>query len=178
MSDNASVDTLSRQQILAALQLLARELPTGHPPREIVVVGGAALVLLYDAREATKDVDAVIVDRSVLEAARRVAGHLSLPDDWLNDAAKGYLQGNSIGPVLFTSDTLLVRTLAAHHLLAMKLSSWRDDGDNYDARLLLSHLAGDMDAVWALVEPHLLPGRELKARYAFEDLWEVLRGSP
>ena len=28
----------------------------------------------------------------------------------------------------------------------------------------------------ALVEPHLVPGRELKAHYAFDDLWEVLYG--
>ena len=58
----------------------------------------------------------------------------------------------------------------------MKLSAWRDDVDIDDARLLLGKLAGDKAAVWRQVEPHLVPGRELKAQYAFEDLWEATRG--
>lgn len=28
------------------------------------------------------------------------------------------------------------------------------------------------------IDRHLVPGRELKARYAFEDLWEALHGPP
>ena len=57
----------------------------------------------------------------------------------------------------------------------MKLSAWRDDLDIDDARLLLSRLPeiGDREAVWAVVEPYVVPGRELKARYAFDDLWEA-----
>jgi len=58
----------------------------------------------------------------------------------------------------------------------MKLSAWRDDLDVADARLLLSKIAGDQASVWQQVEPHLVPGRELKARYAFDDLWEADRG--
>jgi hypothetical protein len=66
--------------------------------------------------------------------------------------------------------------LRALELLAMKLSAWRDDLDVADARLLLSRISGDRASVWGQVEPHLVPGRELKAQYAFEDLWEADRG--
>lgn len=59
---------------------------------------------------------------------------------------------------------------------AMKLCAWRDDVDVDDARLLLSKLAGDREAVWVMVEPHLVPGRELKSRYAFDDVWEERLG--
>jgi len=52
----------------------------------------------------------------------------------------------------------------------MKLSAWRDDLDVADARLLLSRLSGDRASVWSRVEPHLVPGRELKTQYAFDDL--------
>jgi hypothetical protein len=31
--------------------------------------------------------------------------------------------------------------------------------------------------VWQAIEAFLVPGRELKARYAFEDLWESVHGS-
>jgi hypothetical protein len=60
----------------------------------------------------------------------------------------------------------------------MKLSAWRDDVDIEDARLLLAKLTGDQEEVWGLIEPHLVPGRETKAYYAFCDLWEAEHGSP
>jgi hypothetical protein len=59
----------------------------------------------------------------------------------------------------------------------MKLSAWRDDIDIADARLLLSKIASDRPQVWTELEPYLVPGRELKARYACADLWESERGS-
>jgi hypothetical protein len=172
---------LSREDILNALESLARELPLSSPV-EIFIGGGAALVLLYSAREATKDVDAFAMVSSdppeVRAAARRVADALGLPEDWLNEGAKGYLQGLSLGEILFERPPLTVRAIAPQQLLAMKLSAWRDDVDIADARLLLSKLAGDSQSVWNLIEPHVVPGRELKARYAFEDLWELDRGHP
>ena len=32
------------------------------------------------------------------------------------------------------------------------------------------------DEIWREVEPYLIPGNELKARYAYADLWEARRG--
>lgn len=54
----------------------------------------------------------------------------------------------------------------------MKLSAWRDDLDIEDARLLLSKLTGSKEEIWRQTQPFLVPGRELKSRYAFDDLWE------
>lgn len=62
-------------------------------------------------------------------------------------------------------------------LLAMKLSAWRDDVDIADAALLLSKMMGTRDEVWSEVTRYVVPGRELKARYAFEDLWEAAHGA-
>lgn len=45
-----------------------------------------------------------------------------------------------------------------------------------DARLLLTRLPDDREVSWKLVEPYLVPGRELKAKYAFDDLWEASHG--
>jgi hypothetical protein len=170
---------LSRREILAALDALAKELKP-ESPVEVIIGGGAALVLLYGAREATKDVDALSISAldpiRVRAAAHRVAANFDLPEDWLNDGAKGYLHGLMPGEVLFESPSLVVRSVAPQQLLAMKLSAWRDDVDIGDARLLLSKLAGSRDGIWSLIEPFLVPGRELKARYAFEDLWELEHG--
>jgi hypothetical protein len=106
-----------------------------------------------------------------------VAADLELPEDWLNDGAKGYLKGLLPGEVLLDRPVLLVRALGPQQLLAMKLSAWRDDVDIGDARLLLSKVKGQREEVWAAIEPFLVPGREIKARYAFEDLWESIHGS-
>jgi len=172
---------LSRDDIRRALLALADELAAVSVRCEVVVVGGAAVVLLYNAREATKDVDVLLLGGSdpvlVRRAVQRVAGALDLPDDWLNDAAKGYVHGLALGEVLLDEPALLVRALAPHQLLAMKLCAWRDDVDIDDARLLLGKLSGDREEVWRIVEPYVVPGRETKAYFAFCDLWEAEHGS-
>lgn len=144
-------------------------------------MGGAALVLRWGARETTYDVDAFVVDptaaRAVRAAAARAAESLRLPADWLNDAAKGFVHGLAVGDVLIRTERLIIRALATEQLLAMKLCAWRDDVDIADATLLLEHLASeDRASTWAQVVPYLVPGCELKAQYAFEDLWEATRG--
>ena len=109
---------LSRDDIRRALLALADELGDASARCEIVVVGGAAVVLLYNAREATKDVDVLILGGNdpalVRTAVQRVAGALGLPDDWLNDAAKGYVHGLALGEVLL--DDLDQPTRAYQHL--------------------------------------------------------------
>ena len=96
----------------------------------------------------------------------------------LKDAVKGYLIGLSLGPVIFSAPGIEVRRPSIAQLLAMKLSAWRDDVDIADARRLLSELrvGRDREDVWQEVKPYLVPGDELKAQYAFQDLWETLYG--
>ena len=166
---------------MEALGLLGDRLPPDEPRIDLIVVGGAAMVLLFGARDSTKDVDAFHLNLEanvrVAEAAAKVAVALELPSDWLNDAAKGYVHGLSLGPVLLETPTLRVRTLSAMQLLAMKLSAWRDDLDVDDARRLLKECRGTRDGVWREVELYVVPGREMKARYAFDDLWESEHGT-
>jgi hypothetical protein len=54
---------LSADDILQAFAGLSEELARRGENAEIVVVGGAALVLLFHARESTKDVDAYFVNQ-------------------------------------------------------------------------------------------------------------------
>jgi hypothetical protein len=175
------VDRLGSADIARALESLAEALGRRDPPVEIAIVGGAAMVLLYGARASTKDVDGFVVRgadaAAVRAAARDVAARLHLPEDWFNDAAKGYVHGLALGERVLVTPSLVVHTLVPEQLLAMKLSAWRDDVDIDDARLLLSKLSGDRQSVWRAVEGHLVPGRELKAQYAFADLWEAHHAS-
>ena len=84
---------LSAGDIRKAFEVLSEELARDGQRAEIVVAGGAALVLLFGARQSTKDVDAFFVrpEAAVVRTlAERVAHRLGLPIDWLNDGAKGY----------------------------------------------------------------------------------------
>lgn len=170
---------LSADDIKRAFAALSEELKRRGERAELIVVGGAALVLLFHARESTKDVDAYFVrpEASVVRnAAGAVAHHLDLPGDWLNDGAKGYLVGISNGEVLYESDALTVHAASTAQLLAMKLVAWRDAIDRGDAKLLLSQMAGSAGAIWSAVQPFIPAHQRGKASYAFEDLWETLHG--
>lgn len=139
------------------------------------------MVLMYNARPSTHDVDVMILvlrqARIVRELAKQVAQEYNLLEDWLNDGAKGYLVGISNGQTVFFAPGIVVKTPAIAQLLAMKLSAWRDDVDVEDARQLLQTLEGEPEQIWAGVEPYLVSGTQLKARYAFLDLWEMLYGT-
>lgn len=140
------------------------------------------MVLAYNARLSTHDIDALFVPppdaRTVRAWAKQLAHEFGWGEDWLNDVAKGYLMGLSYGPVLLTAPGIEVRQPAVEQLLAMKLCAWRDDVDIADATRLLAELlpTGNRDHIWQRVVPYLLPGRELKAQYAFADLWEASNG--
>jgi hypothetical protein len=170
---------LSAEDIKRALEALAQELRQTNTNAEMVIVGGAALVLLFNARESTKDVDVFFVRpdaATVRVAAEHVAENLSLPNDWLNDGAKGYLVGLTKGDLLHKSESLTVYAASLPQLLAMKLSAWRDAVDRDDAKLLLQKMDGDREQIWAALEPFVTRHLLDKASYAFEDLWEALYG--
>jgi len=172
---------LSKVEIIGALQRLGELAQTQGIDVELLAVGGAVMVLAYEARLATHDVDAIVMApaeaRVVHDLAKVVAQELNWPDEWLNDGAKGYLIGVSQGPILLQLPGITLRQPTVAQLLAMKLSAWRDDVDVADAKRLLTEVTGDQSTIWQQVAPYLLPGRELKAHYAFLDLWESLYGA-
>ncbi len=133
---------LSREEIVRYLSALAERLARRGIQGEMYLVGGAAMALAYDARRATRDVDAVFAPKEeVYRAAREVAEEYGLPEGWLSDAVKGFLAGPDpeAAPVL---DLPGLRVLAAspRYLLAMKCLAARRE-DEEDIRLLLG-LAG------------------------------------
>jgi hypothetical protein len=90
---------MRRDEILAALTALGADLAERGLVADLYVVGGAAIALAYDERRATRDIDAVFAPKNVVyAAAARVGAALDLPDGWLNDAVKGFLQGPDTFP--------------------------------------------------------------------------------
>lgn len=69
---------------------------------EIAMYGGAAIMLAYGQRPATRDVDAVFYDngQSVRRLAAEVARDHGWPEDWLNDGVKGFISHRDREPGL------------------------------------------------------------------------------
>lgn len=176
---------LTRSDIESALHRLGELAQQQDESIELLVVGGAAMVLAYDARMSTHDIDAVVLQPRAARLLRRlvqqIAEEMNWPSDWLNDGAKGFMRGLSEGSVVYTGPGIVVRCPAVAQLLAMKLSAWRDDVDIQDADRLLQELvsssSGSQERSWSLIEPYVIPSQVLKARYAFLDLWESIYGN-
>lgn len=78
--------------IRSALGALSDELGRRKVQGELCLLGGTTMVLAFHARQSTKDVDAIFQPASAIRAAAEaVRESLQLPDDWLNDAAKGFV---------------------------------------------------------------------------------------
>lgn len=85
---------LSHEKLHQAFEFLAEECAKRGVVGEVHVFGGAAMVLAFHSRLATRDVDAIFApDTEVLEGAWVVAKKLGLPKSWLNNQASSYMSG-------------------------------------------------------------------------------------
>ncbi len=169
---------MNRDQILEALSTLAQRLHEREIQGEMYLVGGAAIALAYDARRATRDIDAVFEPKlAIYEVAAEMAEDLDLPVGWLNDAVKGFLGGDdpNAAPVL---DLPGLRCLVAspRMLLALKVLAHRSGEDENDLRLLASEL-GLESATEALAVVEEVFGDRLDAGARFF-VEQVLDGRP
>lgn len=100
-------------------------------PAEIVLVGGASILINYGFREMTYDMDAVIRASSAMkEAINCIGDRFGLPNGWLNT---DFINTKSYTPKLMQyskpyriySNVLNIRTISGEYLIAMKLVSGR-----------------------------------------------------
>ncbi len=133
---------LDQKTLRRAFELLAISLKRRGVVGEVHIFGGAAMVLAFNSREATRDVDAVFVpDTQVLDAAHEVAVEMRLPKSWLNNQASSYVSGVAgRGTPVFDHPNLRVMVTPTEHLLAMKVRAARAVRDADDVRVLLREL--------------------------------------
>ena len=108
-----------------------RKLSGKKMPAEVILIGGASVLLNYGFRDATYDADAIILASSVMrEAINYVRNEFGLPHDWLNEGVKrtaSYSDKLVEVSVYYKrfSNIMTVRTVAAEYLIAMKAMSGR-----------------------------------------------------
>jgi hypothetical protein len=115
------VTLLSRQEIIGALTRLGQLAQANGHQIELLAVGGAVMVLAYNARLATHDVDVFIVSPKEAQIARtlaqQVAQEFEWPDAWLNDGAKRLMaQIEQIAKVALQRESLILRSLVQEFL--------------------------------------------------------------
>jgi len=125
-------------QIRKYLKRINDVLASSGAKGEMCLYGGAVMCLVYKARPATKDVDAIFEPaKKIREAAKIVADENKLPEDWLNDAVKGFLSRHQ-KKVLFSWPNLTVHVPEPEYILAMKLLAVRvDTHDKQDIKALI-----------------------------------------
>ncbi|MEO5330616.1 MAG: DUF6036 family nucleotidyltransferase [Magnetococcus sp. YQC-5] len=148
---------LSRALILKHLEDLDSELEKTATKGEVVLFGGAVMVLVFNARPATKDVDAIFHPKDVMrQAILKVAAKNHLPDDWMNDAVAGFISEKGQKRVLFELPHLSIHVPTPEYLLAMKALAARVDAtDQDDVKFLLKTLKiNSAHEVFALIEEY------------------------
>ncbi|MGJ8640678.1 MAG: DUF6036 family nucleotidyltransferase [Opitutaceae bacterium] len=121
---------MKKATILQALQHLGELAQAEGIRLEISIYGGAAFLLAYNSREATKDIDALLYPKEIGERlVHQVRRDLDLPSDWLNSDVSQFLSPN-IESKRRLSDIeeatgLIVHVPSAEYLLAMKALACR-----------------------------------------------------
>jgi hypothetical protein len=174
-----SSSKLLKEEILLYLEELSQELGKENLKGEILVFGGAAMVLAFNARPSTKDVDALFQPKSkIYELSKRIAEKHQLSPDWLNDSVKGFITSDSFGYNLFIRyENISIYVPEPEYLLAMKSISMRigvDSSDLEDVKFLIDYLKIDkLEDIFDVVKKYYTREQiPLKTYYALEEIFQ------
>lgn len=126
---------LTKEKMDTILKELARQyrkLAGRNARAEIILVGGASILMQYTFRNSTTDVDAfIIADSCMKEAIQHTAEIYQLDDDWLNE---DFRYTASYSPKIIEhslyyktfAHVLEVRVISPAYLIAMKIRAARE----------------------------------------------------
>lgn len=125
---------INKDNINTYLYELAKQTKKMYKPPEkieLILVGGASILINYDFRGMTNDIDALMSARSLIKDAAVIVGEkYGLPKDWINS---DMMNTDSYSRKLYEHSTyyktfcncIEVRTVSSEYLVAMKLCSGR-----------------------------------------------------
>ncbi|MHB8190585.1 MAG: DUF6036 family nucleotidyltransferase [Ferrimicrobium sp.] len=135
---------LTRDDLIIILHELADALNAEGVKARFYIVGGAAMVLGYSARDATRDVDAQYYPKAdINRVAADIAKEHHLPSDWLNDNAAIFISpvtDDNKRQLFLSKGSVTIQTASAEALLAMKIRASRPRMDNFDIAFLCEYL--------------------------------------
>lgn len=130
------------KKIKTLFSLLNDELKKQNVKGELGICGGAVMCLVFQTRQATKDIDGIFEPtKEIRRAIKKIARKNGLAEDWLNDAAKVFFHACPPREDVLEFSNLRIWAPRADYMLAMKAISARfDSKDRDDLKFLLEYL--------------------------------------
>jgi len=121
---------VKKETLLSALRLLGQLAQAEGIKLEVSIYGGAAFLLAFNNRDATRDVDAILKPKEMGERlVAQVAEELDIPEDWLNSDVEQFVSPKREEKRRLASiedeTGLIVHVPTAKYLLAMKALACR-----------------------------------------------------
>ena len=125
---------MDKEDIEKYLRMVGQELQNQGLTYELLLLGGAAMLIEVGNRNSTQDVDTYFLPDfvAIAKAAAVVAGREGLPDGWLNSAAAGFTHNFIRQPskkLWKTFPGLNVYTASLDYLLVTKIMASRPKDD-------------------------------------------------
>src|SRR5271156_3446270 len=134
------VSDLNRDEMESALAELADQLNVRNVKAKIYLVGGAVMVLAFDARFSTGDIDgAMYPTDEVLAVAAEIGERRGLGAEWLNNSAQQFIpvfKDPEWQPILKSGNVEIVAA-DERSMLAMKMRAGRGARDRLDITFLV-----------------------------------------
>ena len=154
--------TLTRDDMIDGLRDVVARLHARGSSASIRIIGGAAMLLRYDAdRRVTPDIDASIQSNDDIDAiVRAISDERGWPTDWLNSKAATFapIAAEPLWEPLHDDDQVSICVATPGSLLAMKLRAARPARDIDDIATLLAILEIDTADEAEAVFEHYFPG--------------------
>lgn len=167
---------MNKRDIEKYLRMLGQELQQRQVTGEILLAGGAVMLLKVQNREVTKDIDAYFPPQQaevIREAAKIVADREGLAYNWINDAVEGFFYTQPPTEEWAEYPGLRVYLTSLDYLFAMKAVAGRpQDIDDIKALAHELKLSNAQDAL-TLVKKYI-PEQLLVPRieYVIEEIFE------
>jgi hypothetical protein len=137
---NLRVSDLNRDEMESALAELADQLNARNVKAKIYLVGGAVMVLAFDARFTTGDIDSSIHPTDdVLAVAAEIGERRGLGAEWLNNSAQQFIpvfKEPNWQPILKSGNVEIVAA-DERSMLGMKMRAGRGSRDRLDINFLV-----------------------------------------
>ncbi len=137
---NLKVSDLHRDEMESALAELANQLNALNVKAKICLVGGAVMVLAFDARFSTGDIDGSMHPTDdVLAVAAEIGERRGLGAEWLNNSAQQFIpifKEPNWRPILKSGNVEIVAA-DERSMMAMKMRAGRGSRDRLDINFLV-----------------------------------------
>jgi len=167
---------MDKRELVKVLLTLDERLSSSF---DVILIGGAAMILHFGASRATRDVDVLVLRGDLTElrrAVKTVAHERDLPEDWMSDAAKGFADilppdfYHRLVPLQFAFQHLRLYALGQPEQVAMKIVALREQ-DLEDLELLLPRLSEEEREVLVTIMHHV---SQFRPDWA-QKIWYFLR---